>query len=88
MEVKTLEAEAEELVATEGGADSERLMDIYSALEDMDVDTAAKRAGEILFGLGFTKEMQNKKTKDFSGGWRMRIALAKALFARPNMLLL
>jgi len=43
---------------------------------------------EILHGLGFTKKMQQKKTKDFSGGWRMRIALAKALFIKPMMLLL
>jgi len=87
-EVQTLEREAEELIGVEGGADSERLMDIYATLEEMDIDLAAKRAGEILHGLGFSKEMQAKKTKDFSGGWRMRIALAKALFARPNMLLL
>jgi ATP-binding cassette subfamily F protein 2 len=83
-----LEKEAEELVATEGGGESERLFDIYAALDDMEPELAAKRAGEILHGLGFSKEMQSKKTKDFSGGWRMRIALAKALFVRPSMLLL
>jgi len=83
-----LEQEAEELVATEGGAECERLMDIYNTLDDLDVDTAPARAGEILHGLGFTHEMQNKKTKDFSGGWRMRIALARALFVSPTMLLL
>lgn len=83
-----LEKEAEELVQTEEGAQSERLEDIYSCLDELEVDIAAKRAGEILHGLGFTKEMQNKKTKDFSGGWRMRIALAKALFVLPTILLL
>lgn len=54
----------------------------------MDAATAEKRAAEILFGLGFTKEMQAKKTRDFSGGWRMRIALARALFMNPTILLL
>jgi len=83
-----LEKEAEDLVAMEGGSESERLMDIYSTLDELDVDTAPKRAGEILHGLGFTHEMQMKKTKDFSGGWRMRIALARALFVSPTMLLL
>lgn len=46
------------------------------------------RAASILFGLGFNKAMQNKATKEFSGGWRMRIALARALFINPTILLL
>lgn len=54
----------------------------------MDASTAEKRAAEILFGLGFDKKMQSKKTRDFSGGWRMRIALARALFMNPTILLL
>ena len=54
----------------------------------MDAATAEKRAAEILFGLGFNKQMQAKKTRDFSGGWRMRIALARALFINPTILLL
>lgn len=54
----------------------------------MDASTAEKRAAEILFGLGFNKKMQAKKTHDFSGGWRMRIALARALFMNPTILLL
>eukprot|EP01125_Pyxidicula_operculata_P021212 TRINITY_DN8090_c0_g1_i1.p1 TRINITY_DN8090_c0_g1~~TRINITY_DN8090_c0_g1_i1.p1 ORF type:complete len:594 (-),score=174.81 TRINITY_DN8090_c0_g1_i1:326-2107(-) len=87
-EVKRLEAEAEELVATEEGAESERLAEIYERLDELDANTAAARAGKILHGLGFTPAMQNKKTKDFSGGWRMRIALARALFVAPQMLLL
>ena len=66
----------------------ERLDTIYERLEAMDASTAEKRAAEILFGLGFDKEMQAKKTKDFSGGWRMRIALARALFIMPTILLL
>lgn len=54
----------------------------------MDAATAEKRAAEILFGLGFDKKMQAKKTCDFSGGWRMRISLARALFINPTILLL
>jgi len=87
-ESKELEKEVDRLVGSEEGSESERLMDVYAALDELEPETASKRAGEILHGLGFNKEMQNKKTKDFSGGWRMRIALAKALFVRPNMLLL
>lgn len=87
-EKKRLEKEAEELEETEEGATSDRVQDIYDTLDALQAETAAKRAGEILHGLGFDGAMQNKKTKDFSGGWRMRIALAKALFVLPNMLLL
>ena len=61
---------------------------IYERLEALDASTAEKRAAEILFGLGFNKQMQAKKTQDFSGGWRMRIALARALFMNPTILLL
>jgi len=88
MERKKLEAQAEELVLTEEGANSDTLMSIYERLDDLGAETAKKRAGEILHGLGFTKSMQEKKTKEFSGGWRMRIALAKALFVSPSILLL
>ena len=55
-------------------------------LENLDASTTEARAARILHGLGFTKEMQQKKTRDFSGGWRMRIALARALFVDPSML--
>ena len=63
-------------------------MDVFERLEDLDADKAETRAAEILSGLGFTPSMQLKKTKDFSGGWRMRIALARALFVKPTLLLL
>jgi len=46
------------------------------------------RASIILTGLGFNKKTIHKKTKDMSGGWRMRVALAKALFVKPSLLLL
>lgn len=83
-----LEAEAEELCGTEEGAESAAVEDIYERLEELDMDRATVRAAKLLYGLGFTREMQRKKTKDFSGGWRMRVALAKALFISPTMLLL
>jgi ATP-binding cassette subfamily F protein 2 len=83
-----LEVEVEELVATEEGANSERLETVYERIDELEPDLALKRAGEILSGLGFTKAMQAKKTKEFSGGWRMRISLAKALFSDPLVLLL
>lgn len=83
-----LEKLAEILVACEDDESQEQLMDIYDRLDDMSADTAEARAANILHGLGFTKEMQQKKTKDFSGGWRMRIALARALYVKPHLLLL
>ena len=61
---------------------------VYEKLDNLDVNTAESRASSILFGLGFTPKMQQQKTKEFSGGWRMRIALARALFLKPEFLLL
>lgn len=87
-ETLRLEAEAERLAEDEEGATSDRLTDIYEQLDSLDPDTAQARAAKILHGLGFTREMQQKPCKDFSGGWRMRIALAKALFVQPSILLL
>ena len=54
----------------------------------MDPSTFSSRAALILTGLGFNKYTIHKMTKDMSGGWRMRVALAKALFVRPSLLLL
>ncbi|CAN6559869.1 hypothetical protein ACFX13_030441 [Malus domestica] len=82
-----LEKEVEELAAQDDGG-GEQLERIYERLEALDAATAEKRAAEILYGLGFDKKMQAKKTRDFSGGWRMRIALARALFINPTILLL
>ena len=92
-----LEAESEELsefltTVEEGSEDAEFAMDrlhqVYERLEELDAVTAETRASKILSGLGFTPAMQAKATKEFSGGWRMRIALARALFIQPTLLLL
>jgi ATP-binding cassette subfamily F protein 2 len=57
-------------------------------MDKMDPSTFSTRASLILTGLGFNKKTIQKKTKDMSGGWRMRVALAKALFVKPSLLLL
>ena len=74
-EEKTPEEQQEEVM--------EALNSVYERLDALDANTAEVRARSILKGLGFTHEMQEKKTKDFSGGWRMRVSLARALFIQP-----
>ncbi|KAF2999968.1 hypothetical protein G7054_g5915 [Neopestalotiopsis clavispora] len=86
-EMKRLDELAEKILEEEG-PESPVLMDLYDHLDKMDPSTFATRASLILTGLGFNKVTINKKTKDMSGGWRMRVALAKALFVKPSLLLL
>jgi ATP-binding cassette subfamily F protein 3 len=69
-------------------APPERLGEIYARLIDIDADRAPSRASEILAGLGFSNDDLTRPMAEFSGGWRMRVALAAALFAEPDLLLL
>ena len=79
-------AEADDDEAAEDA--TERLTVLYERLEELDSATAETRACAILTGLGFSPERQRQQTRDFSGGWRMRVALARALFIQPALLLL
>ncbi|KXJ92657.1 P-loop containing nucleoside triphosphate hydrolase protein [Microdochium bolleyi] len=86
-EMERLELHAEKILEDEG-PDSPVLMDLYEHMDKMDPSTFQTRASLILTGLGFNKTTIQKKTKDMSGGWRMRVALGKALFVKPSLLLL
>ncbi|KAL7494418.1 hypothetical protein ACHAWT_003142 [Skeletonema menzelii] len=65
-----------------------RLQEVLDELNTIGASAAEAKARRILFGLGFDGEMQTKPTKMFSGGWRMRISLARALFIEPTLLML
>ncbi|MDP2082780.1 MAG: ABC-F family ATP-binding cassette domain-containing protein [Pseudotabrizicola sp.] len=68
--------------------DPHRIAEIQARLSDIDAWSAEGRAASILKGLGFDAEAQKRPCSDFSGGWRMRVALAGVLFAQPDYLLL
>ncbi|KXZ47023.1 hypothetical protein GPECTOR_38g260 [Gonium pectorale] len=84
-ELERLQALEEEIMSTTGPED-ERLEAIYERIDELDPATFESRAAELLHGLGFSPAFQQRLTKDLSGGWRMRVALARALFAAPTLL--
>ncbi|XP_042303274.1 ATP-binding cassette sub-family F member 1 isoform X2 [Sceloporus undulatus] len=88
--LKLLEEEKRVQAQLEKGDDTaaERLEKIYEEIRATGAAAAEAKARRILAGLGFNPEMQNRQTKKFSGGWRMRVSLARALFMEPTLLML
>lgn len=76
------------MTESETTQDPDRLGHIYERLTAIDAYTAPARAARILVGLGFDEEMQGRPLDSYSGGWKMRVALAALLFSEPDLLLL
>jgi len=76
------------LSEAEEASDPARIAEIHTRLADIGAHTAEARAGAILSGLGFDADAQQRPCSAFSGGWRMRVALAAVLFSEPDLLLL
>jgi len=76
------------LAEAETATDPDRIAEIHTRLADIDAHSAPARAAAILSGLGFSAEDQQRPCSEFSGGWRMRVALAAVLFSEPDLLLL
>ncbi|WP_339766463.1 ABC-F family ATP-binding cassette domain-containing protein [uncultured Pseudosulfitobacter sp.] len=85
--VLAADTERAELMADDS-TDPSRIAEIQTRLADIDAWSAEARAATILKGLGFDDAEQLKPCSDFSGGWRMRVALAAVLFSQPDLLLL
>jgi ATP-binding cassette, subfamily F, member 3 len=79
---------AQLLAAAQSERDGERIAEIQLRLADIGAHSAPARAAAILAGLGFSDAEQQRPCSEFSGGWRMRVALAALLFAEPDLLLL
>ncbi|MDG1736669.1 MAG: ABC-F family ATP-binding cassette domain-containing protein [Paracoccaceae bacterium] len=87
--VLAADIERTELMAeAEVTTDPSRIAEVQTRLADIDAWSAEARASSILKGLGFEYEEQKQPCSDFSGGWRMRVALASVLFSQPDLLLL
>lgn len=76
------------LAESETATDPARIAEIHTRLADIGAHAAPARAATILAGLGFSEDAQRRPINEFSGGWKMRVALASALFAEPDILLL
>lgn len=76
------------LAESETSHDPDRLGEVHDRLMAIDAYTAPSRAAQILVGLGFDEEAQHRPLDSFSGGWKMRVALASLLFSQPDVLLL
>ncbi|KAI7733738.1 hypothetical protein M8C21_002958 [Ambrosia artemisiifolia] len=88
-ELLKLRQQAAALLLQSPEADNgQQLADLYEQLHIMGSDAAEAQASKLLAGLGFSKDLQTRASRSLSGGWRMRISLARALFVQPTLLLL